>query len=307
MIEVDSLIVCEFSLNGRRSSIVSLYWSPSQSSDKYDHFIKTFELLLAHLTSFRPYLLLIIGDFNAESSSWWSGDVDNIEGTQLESITSFYGLHQIINESTHILPSSSSCIDLIFTNQPNMIRNSGVHPSLHQNCHDRIIFAKVNMKIFYPPPYKRQTWNYRNTNVEAINSAIESFNWKNAFDGKDIHAQVTFFNETLLNIFSNFIPNRIKTFKDSDPPWMTKDIKSKIKLKNTFYRQFYSHDGILVKMIEICADSIAYPLTLIFQNSLVPGIFANNCSNLWKKMINKLFQITDQFLFYRYVVKYLKS
>ena len=33
----------------------------------------------------------------------WSGNVDNIEGTRLESITSFQGLHQIINEPTHIL------------------------------------------------------------------------------------------------------------------------------------------------------------------------------------------------------------
>ena len=82
------------------------------------------------------------------------------------------------------------------------------------------------MKIFYPPPYKHLIWDYRNANVKAINSAIKSFNWENAFDGKDIHIQVVFSNETLLNIFSNLIPNRIKTFTDSDPPWMTEDIKN---------------------------------------------------------------------------------
>ena len=82
-----------------------------------------------------------------------------------------------------------------------MIRDSGEHPSLHQNCHHQIIFAKVNMKIFYPPPYKRLV--YPNANVEAINSAAESFNWEEAFDGKDIHAQVASSNETPLNIFSN--------------------------------------------------------------------------------------------------------
>ena len=32
-----------------------------------------------------------------------------------------------------------------------------------------------------------------------------------------------------MKIFSNFIPNGIKTFTDSDPPGMTKDIKNKIK------------------------------------------------------------------------------
>ena len=33
----------------------------------------------------------------------------------------------------------------------------------------------------------------------------------------------------------------------------------------------HGHDTISVKMIKICADSIAHPLTLIFQNSLVAG------------------------------------
>ena len=41
----------------------------------------------------------------------------------------------------------------------------------------------------------------------------------------------------------------------------------------------HGHDGISVNMIKICAGSIAHPLTLIFQNSLAAGIFANN----WKK------------------------
>ena len=69
-----------------------------------------------------------------------------------------------------------------------MITDSGVHPALHQNCHHQIIFTKVNMKISYPPPYKRLIWDYRNAKVEVENSAIESFNWENAFDDKDIHA-----------------------------------------------------------------------------------------------------------------------
>ena len=42
-------LVCELFLNRRRSYIVSLYRSRSQSSDEYDHFIKTFEQPVLHL------------------------------------------------------------------------------------------------------------------------------------------------------------------------------------------------------------------------------------------------------------------
>ena len=98
-------LVCELSLNGRWSYIVSLYRSPRQPSNEYDHFIKTSEPRIMHLDSFKRHLLLIKGDFNARSSSWWSGEVDNIEGTRLESITFFHRLHQLINEPAYILPS----------------------------------------------------------------------------------------------------------------------------------------------------------------------------------------------------------
>ena len=71
--------------------------------------------------------------------------------------------------------------------------------------------------------------------------AIKSFNWGNAFNGKDINSQVELFNETFMIIFSNFIPNKIKTFRNSDPLWMNDDIKSKIKLKHKLYHCYLRH------------------------------------------------------------------
>ena len=41
-------------------------------------------------------------------------------------------------------------------------------------------------------------------------------------------------NETILNIFHNYLPNI--TIDDKDPVWMNETIKSKIKAKNKFYR-----------------------------------------------------------------------
>ena len=64
-------------------------------------------------------------------------------------------MQQIIKEPTHISNTSSSCIGLIFTSQPNLITDSGVRSSLHPNCYHQINFAKVNLHIVYPPPYER--------------------------------------------------------------------------------------------------------------------------------------------------------
>ena len=39
-----------------------------------------------------------------------------------------------------------------------------------------------------------------------------------------------------MNIFSNFISNKIVTFNEQDPPWLGKKIKAKIELKIGFTR-----------------------------------------------------------------------
>ena len=59
--------------------------------------------------------------------------------------------------------------------------DSGVHPALHSKCHHQIIYAKLNLKIEYPPPYTRKIWNYRKSETDLINRSIESFDWSKLF------------------------------------------------------------------------------------------------------------------------------
>ena len=93
---------------------------------------------------------------NIDSRSWYINDSTTSQGNVLENITSQFGLQQIINEPTHIRDNSSSCIDLIFTSQANLIIESGVYPSLHPNCHHQLVYAKFNLQICYPPQYYRE-------------------------------------------------------------------------------------------------------------------------------------------------------
>ena len=69
--------------------------------------------------------------------------------------------------------SSSSIIDMIFNSQPNLLRESGVHLSLHPSCHHQITFAKLNLDIVYPPPYEREIWYYQKANIDLTKRAIK--------------------------------------------------------------------------------------------------------------------------------------
>ena len=41
-----------------------------------------------------------------------------------------------------------------------------------------------------------------------------------------------------MNIFSNIIPNKLVTFTDKDPPWMTANLRDKINWKNSIYKDY---------------------------------------------------------------------
>ena len=122
----------------------------------------------------------------------------------------------MINEPTHILESSSSCIDLICTSQPNLITGSSVHSSLHPNSHHQIIFAKSNLKTLFPPPYFRDVWHYQDANTDLIRRVIDMFDWNRAFVNSNVNEKVFILNKTILNILSNFFLHETVTVDDKD-------------------------------------------------------------------------------------------
>ena len=56
------------------------------------------------------------------------------------------GIHLLIKES-------KSCIDLIFTDLPNILIDSGVHPSLNEQCHRQIVYGRLVTNNLAPPFY----------------------------------------------------------------------------------------------------------------------------------------------------------
>ena len=86
----------------------------------------------------------MIGDIDAKSCNRSTNDTTTPEGAQLDYITSFYGMKQLISEPSHILHQSSGCMEIIFTSQANIVRDSVEDSSLHSKCHHQIICSKPN-------------------------------------------------------------------------------------------------------------------------------------------------------------------
>ena len=133
--------------------IVSLiYRSPSQNNDEFHLFLTNLERLFSDINKRKRTLSVVTGDFDARSSYWWSYDTNSTEGANLFSLTSLNDFFQLINEPTRFQNNSYSSIDLILTDQPNLSVNTGVHSSLHPNCHHQIVHSSFNLNVYYPSP-----------------------------------------------------------------------------------------------------------------------------------------------------------
>ena len=77
-------------------------------------------------------------------------------------------MHRLISEPSHIMGDSKSCIDVIFTDQPNLFLESGVHPSLHEQSHHQIVYGELSIKHLSPPPYRGGIWLYDRADVLAV-------------------------------------------------------------------------------------------------------------------------------------------
>ena len=148
----------------------------------------------------------MIRDFNAKSKDWCSIDTTNFEGSELDFLTSQFGLSQIIKETTNILHKSRFCIDLVFTSHPNMVIDFGVHASLNSNYHYHIIYAKFDLKIIYLLPYEG---NFKFANSDHIKRTIDIFDWESALNYIDANDQVSVFNSTNPNIVMEALPGPI--------------------------------------------------------------------------------------------------
>ena len=132
-------------------------------------------------------------------------------------------MKQLISQPNLILQQCSSCVDLIFTTQPNIVMDSGGDSSQHSKCHQQIIYSKLNIKIEYHSPNIRQIWIYDRVETNLINRTIENYNWPILFLGKNKHKNFEIFNKKFLNIFNNNIPIKFTLCDEEDPPCITQE------------------------------------------------------------------------------------
>ena len=205
---IQDCLVTEINVNNEKC----LYRSPRQNHDVLERFCTNFDLPLPNINNLHPACSIVLCDFNAQCSKWCTSDKNNTAGIGLDNITMTSGYNQMIEKTTHFINESSSCIDLIFSSNVNFTKNCGVEQSFYEKCHHNIIYGTLNFNTPLPHPYFREIWDFKSANIVCIQKSINNFDWARAFQDQNCNEQWRILSETLLNIFRNFIPHKIKRF-----------------------------------------------------------------------------------------------
>ena len=235
----------ELNFGRKKIFFTVIYRSPSHTAEteNFKNFLSNFNNLYDNIKKENPYSMFFAGDFNGHTQFWWPEGDTTPEGREIEELTSMLGLDQLISEPTNFEPNKNpSCIDLVFTDQPNIVLESGTRSSLDTFCHHQLTYCRTNFMIPPPPAFERTIWDYAKANVRLIRRSLENFAWEQQLNlNPDPNWQAKFFTKTFLNIMSNFIPNRIVKITPSDPPWITKPLRTMLRRQNRQYKNYKRH------------------------------------------------------------------
>ena len=185
----DESIVVELNFGRENIFFTILYRSPAANhhSTEFANFLSNFTNLHSSIKKENPYVCFFFTGFT---------------------------------EPTNFEPNKNpSCIDLVITDQPNLILDSGTRPSLDSFCHHQIIYCKANINLPPPPPYEREIWHYHRANVTLLRRSMSNFPWLQHLNiNSDPNWQTKTFTKIFLNIMSNFIPHETKKITPRDLP-----------------------------------------------------------------------------------------
>ena len=118
-----------------------------------------------------PYTVIATRDFNCRSRLWWPDDVSNIKEELSEPLKSSLDLHKLVSEPAYFIGNSKLCINLIFTDQPNLFVETEVHPYIDPLSHHNITSGKINIRC---PPVPLLTRRIPMLYTKASKSFLEN-------------------------------------------------------------------------------------------------------------------------------------
>lgn len=276
------LEVCACELIEENILLITMYWN----SREEDVFYNQLKLILNYINNkYSKFKVIIGGDFNIDVLD------NNLKTNNFLNFMREYKFSQYIKEPTRVTPTSSTCIDLIFTNFNDGKFFTTVEELGFSDHKGTIIHLNI------PNQIKQRVWStkkrfFNQNNMQKFKLKLNTTNWDEIIlNNKNINENYNMFNNTLTDILNECIPTRkIKLQTKHKKYWLTTGIKiscqNKRKLKsltiktnNPMIKQYYKHYEKLLKKTVVAAKKIH------FKNKILKS--DNKVKTMWKVINEK--------------------
>ena len=187
------------------------------------------------------YFESLIGKIDAENVEFYVlGDLNcNLAAPQLDhnanllsSIADVYSLQQLITDPTRCTESSSTLIDLVFTNRPDRIVCSGVS---HIGISDHsLIYAYRKLSIDLPSRgHTTVTYRkFKNFNLSNFRRDIAHQNWQIIGNYDNPNDMWEAWKKLFLRCVDKHAPLRNKRVRPCKSPWITSQLKKRLHARD---------------------------------------------------------------------------
>ena len=212
-----------------KSFIIGVIYRPPDTS-KY--LAKNFTMLLNEMltkVNDESKEMIITGDVNVNY-------LDNKCNKEFKNTLHLFGFKQLISKPTRITQTTSTLIDIIATNKPNLISNTEVIPTSIGDHEMIACTRKINNTKYEPKTITCR--DYKNYDANALRNELNSVDWSAVCKISNVNLAWQRMKEILTTIFDKHAPRVEKKVKGKPSPWLTDEIKSTMNERNKLLRRY---------------------------------------------------------------------
>ena len=225
--------------NGSKKVIICLFYRPpGQNADEINNFIIDVQICLDQIYNEKPDCIVLTGDFNDRSIMFYEDHPTSEVGNRLRDLVVCNNMFQLIEQPTHFTQTAAYILDLIITDSPGYICESGTLLPICE-LHHVPVYAKFSIYKYKPPSIARQVWHYKNAEWEALNTELCNITWLDSTDqNTDVDTLVTALTSKYIDTAKKHIPVRNIRIRSKDKPWVTPKLRKLIRLRNRWSGTF---------------------------------------------------------------------
>ena len=183
--------------------------------------------------------VLIMGDFNYAGIDWEHMIIEGGRDAQLfhENALDNLLVQHVNFNMRHRVNNNPSRLDLIFTNEDEMIENITSEAPIGLSDHVGISFELVLSTNIIRQRHEANTLNFGKSDYEQMNAVFKAINWTDIFKNKAVESMWQSFKSLYNKVITRFTPLFDPT-KKTKPPWRTSRVNRECTKKKVLWNKY---------------------------------------------------------------------